>query len=491
MSDMNDDELRAALSRRASAPLTEDQRNDVMRASRVRALEAKPARRAVWPRLAGLVAATAAVLVLVLVALPIVLSPPVAGPSNTAGAQATSAPATAAAALPTASISPLPSPTSVPSFSFALPVSSSQQLWQLVGDPDWVGKAVLAEIGAGEIRPIECPEPAASAGSCNFEMLTVGGKSYRVNIGVRDATADDGVQQNDGNGYRWVKTLQSPFVGLYAFTIGQDDLEYLGPVILGPEDGPAEVASVHGNPSDPTDSVFAVSGWLTTTPPAPCAFPEEGLQSPMPDISSYYCGGSWLTADATTSDGSSGLTIDGGLHVQGGAYEEFAQAPQSSGLTSEPRLGIYLIRNAGCPEVVTGDCPVWRLVGRLDQDVSTRPSIAPTPWPATFLRVSNGTTLALSVFINGQALGTAPSDVVSGFDPTGYVSPWHVTITTESGRELVDMTYQASDISNSGSGSSGVAQRVDLSCGRLDVYAGPPLLGPAPPSSFPPNDCDP
>ena len=47
----------------------------------------------------------------------------------------------------------------------------------------------------------------------------------------------------------------------------------------------------------------------------------------MPDISSYYCGGSWLT-DEPPIQPVSGLTIDGGLHVQGDAYDTFAPDPQ-------------------------------------------------------------------------------------------------------------------------------------------------------------------
>ena len=69
--------------------------------------------------------------------------------------------------------------------------------------------------------------------------------------------------------------------------------------------------------------------------------------------------------------------------------------PQSAdGGGAQPRPGIYLVRNAGCPEVVTGDCPVWRMVGRLDARVSRLPGAAPSPTPTVPpVHVSNRTTL--------------------------------------------------------------------------------------------------
>ena len=97
----------------------------------------------------------------------------------------------------------------------------------------------------------------------------------------------------------------------------------------------------------------------------------------MPDISSYYCGGSWL-ADQQWDPPASGLSIDGGMHVQNDAYDASALNPDQGGGGGASRFGTYLVRNAGCPEVVTGDCPVWRMVGRLD---SAQASQATFPAP--------------------------------------------------------------------------------------------------------------
>jgi hypothetical protein len=57
----------------------------------------------------------------------------------------------------------------------------------------------------------------------------------------------------------------------------------------------------------------------------------------------------------------------GGLHVQGGAYQSFAPDPSTNlGHGTEPRRAVYLVRQAACQPVVAGECPVWRMVGRLD-----------------------------------------------------------------------------------------------------------------------------
>jgi hypothetical protein len=55
---------------------------------------------------------------------------------------------------------------------------------------------------------------------------------------------------------------------------------------------------------------------------------------------------------------------------------------------------------------------------------------------------------------------------------------------------LVSMIVHDGDVVAAADGDKGDANRVDLSCGRLDIWSGPPLLGPAPgPGS--PGDCGP
>ena len=72
--------------------------------------------------------------------------------------------------------------------------------------------------------------------------------------------------------------------------------------------------------------------------------------------------------------------------------------------------------------------------------------------------------------------------------------PWLVEARTPSGRVLSSMTVRPGDVweTNLPDGSTqmkGDAVRVDLSCGRLDMWSGPPLLGP-PPGPGKPGDCD-
>lgn len=100
------------------------------------------------------------------------------------------------------------------------------------------------------------------------------------------------------------------------------------------------------------------------------------------------------------------------------------------------------------------------------------------------LSIQNGTTIAVTLVVNGKVIETVPAG--------GYENPiknelpglpWDVETRSPSGRVLSSMTVHAGDVwqttdPNSGGAARGDAVRVDLSCGRLDVWSGPPLLGP-------------
>jgi len=120
---------------------------------------------------------------------------------------------------------------------------------------------------------------------------------------------------------------------------------------------------------------------------------------------------------------------------------------------------------------------------------------APTGEPHDLV-VSNGTTLRVTIVVNGTALRTIQPQT----DETVLVRdlpplPWAVAARTSAGRALLSMNVRAGDVweTTRPDGShelNGDANRVDLSCGRLDIWSGPPLLGPAPgPGS--PGDCSP
>jgi hypothetical protein len=118
----------------------------------------------------------------------------------------------------------------------------------------------------------------------------------------------------------------------------------------------------------------------------PCRAPSPFEQN---QDRSYWCGRSWLTGDqeytVDPNQSSYSLVLDG-IHVQWDAYDNYAVQPVTEGPRgAQPRQGTYLVRSAGCPPAVMGDCPVWRMVGRLDATeapvATPSPSVEPTPGP--------------------------------------------------------------------------------------------------------------
>jgi hypothetical protein len=115
------------------------------------------------------------------------------------------------------------------------------------------------------------------------------------------------------------------------------------------------------------------------------------------------------------------------------------------------------------------------------------------------LGVSNGTTLTVTLVVNGQPVATfEPGQPVPTIDPTRLPDlPWAVEARSPSGRVLTSMRVKPGDVSSTtGPGdetrSSGTFGRVDLSCGSLRIWAGFPPSGPAPASpAGSPGDCAP
>jgi hypothetical protein len=126
-------------------------------------------------------------------------------------------------------------------------------------------------------------------------------------------------------------------------------------------------------------------------------------------------------------------------------------------------------------------------------------------WPAypptrPKLGVSNGTTLTVTLVVNGQRIADFPA---RGPQPTIDVAelpplPWKVEAHSPSGRVLTSMGVEPGDVQTTTDGDgvagySGTMGRVDLSCGRLTIWAGDiQPSGPAPPASpGTPGDCAP
>jgi len=119
---------------------------------------------------------------------------------------------------------------------------------------------------------------------------------------------------------------------------------------------------------------------------------------------------------------------------------------------------------------------------------------APSPTATVALSIANYTTIAVTLVVNGSVVEVVP--------PGGYQDPikaalpglpWTVETRSPSGRVLSSMTvwpgvvWQTSYPNGEGA-AHGDAVRVDLSCGRIDVWSGAPLLGP-PPGPGTSGDC--
>jgi hypothetical protein len=120
--------------------------------------------------------------------------------------------------------------------------------------------------------------------------------------------------------------------------------------------------------------------------------------------------------------------------------------------------------------------------------------------PDPKLGISNGTTLTVTLVVNGQHVGDFPP---GGPDPTIDVTalpalPWTVEARSPSGRVLTSMQVLTGDVQATvgPSGESdygGVFGRVDLSCGRITIWAGDVVPSGPPPDPSPgePGDCAP
>ena len=115
------------------------------------------------------------------------------------------------------------------------------------------------------------------------------------------------------------------------------------------------------------------------------------------------------------------------------------------------------------------------------------------------LNLTNYTTMPVTLFVNGQEIDTygSQAQIIPVAEPPPP-PPGHAELRTkESGRVLLSLDVKPGDAwhtnpdGNGHSEAANPATFVYLSCGRLDLWSVRPAGGPAPPSSFPPGDCDP
>jgi hypothetical protein len=115
---------------------------------------------------------------------------------------------------------------------------------------------------------------------------------------------------------------------------------------------------------------------------------------------------------------------------------------------------------------------------------------SPTSRLGPAVHMSNGTTLVVTVLVNGQHVG----DVSPGTSGTAITDtampplPWTIEARSRSGRLLTSFQVGPAD----GSTTATIAQLVDLSCGRLWIWVGGITPdAPVPPSPGKPGDCAP
>jgi hypothetical protein len=105
--------------------------------------------------------------------------------------------------------------------------------------------------------------------------------------------------------------------------------------------------------------------------------------------------------------------------------------------------------------------------------------------------VANGTTVPIHIVVNDLEIEVVAPLALAHEIPASALPPlpWQVQAKTSTGRTLLALMVRSGDVHVSATGSGGVGVRVDLSCGRLDLWSGPPMAGPMPGPGVP-GDCD-
>jgi hypothetical protein len=107
------------------------------------------------------------------------------------------------------------------------------------------------------------------------------------------------------------------------------------------------------------------------------------------------------------------------------------------------------------------------------------------------LTANNQSDRALELFVNGGKIadvGPTTSLTIQAKDLPSM--PWAAELRLPTGRTLVDLTVTSGSVVRRETGSQGAGNRVDLSCGRIELYAVIPLGGPEPGPGRP-GDCGP
>jgi hypothetical protein len=106
------------------------------------------------------------------------------------------------------------------------------------------------------------------------------------------------------------------------------------------------------------------------------------------------------------------------------------------------------------------------------------------PPEAMRLEASNETSVEIVLFVNGVSIrNLPPMQSVALSSSELPVLPWQAELRLGTGRTVLHLDVAAGDVTveRDGNGTmvsqGGDAVRIDLVCGRLDLWSGPPLLG--------------
>ncbi|HUQ43764.1 MAG TPA: hypothetical protein VM451_05040 [Candidatus Limnocylindria bacterium] len=107
------------------------------------------------------------------------------------------------------------------------------------------------------------------------------------------------------------------------------------------------------------------------------------------------------------------------------------------------------------------------------------------------LTANNESDRTLELFVNGGKIADVGSKSSPMFKAQDLPPlPWAAELRLPSGRTLLSLTILSGSVVRTANGSQSPGTRIDLSCGRIELWALYPLLGPAPGPGRP-GDCGP
>jgi hypothetical protein len=117
------------------------------------------------------------------------------------------------------------------------------------------------------------------------------------------------------------------------------------------------------------------------------------------------------------------------------------------------------------------------------QSTAGQPTVSPSAQasPAAGdlrLGIDNWTDLTLTLVVNGAVVEDVPPGTQNPVRGQLPPPPWTVEARSPTGRVLASLAVAGPSSEN--------ATRVDLQCGRIDIFFGAPVMGPGPGGSLPP-----